>query len=173
MGLARLLAPNRLVARALDTLQPVLALATRLYVGWVFFKSGLWKVNHWDMNLALFENEYRTPIFSPTAAAILGTFGELALPVFLWLGLFGRLSAVGLSAVNAFAVISYAHVLLAKGFEAAIGQHKLWGFMLVVLALYGPGKLSLDYLFGRQAWRASGNAPAAPVVPPRYFVRTT
>jgi putative oxidoreductase len=164
MGLDRLLAPNRLAAFALDTLQPLFALATRLYVGWVFFKSGLWKVNHWDMNLALFENEYRTPILSPTAAAILGTFGELAFPMLLWLGLFGRLSAVGLSAVNAIAVISYAHVLLAKGFEAAIGQHKLWAFMLLVLAIYGPGKWSLDYLFGRRARRVSGNAPPAPVV---------
>jgi putative oxidoreductase len=161
MGLDRLLTPNQFAARVLDSLQPVLALATRLYVGWAFFKAGLWKINHWDQNLYLFEHEYRTPILSPTAAAILGTFGELAFPILLWLGLFGRLSALGLSAVNAIAVISYAHVLLAQGFEAAIGQHKLWGFMLLVLAIYGPGKLSLDYLLGRHAQRG---APAAAVI---------
>ena len=162
-GLERLLAPNQFAARVLDILQPLLALATRIHVGWVFFKSGLWKVNNWDQTVGLFESEYRTPILSPTAAAILGTLGELAFPVLLWLGLFGRLSALGLSAINAVAVISYSHVLLADGFEAAIGQHKLWGFMLLVLMIYGPGKLSLDYVLGRQALRTSGNTQTATV----------
>jgi putative oxidoreductase len=46
------------------------------------------------------------------------------------------------------AVVAYAHVLLAPGFEAALGQHYLWGFMLVILAVYGPGRLSLDAWFG-------------------------
>jgi putative oxidoreductase len=163
MALDRLLAPNQFAARLLDTLQPLMALATRLYVGWAFFKSGLWKINHWDQTIGLFESEYRTPVLSPAAAAILGAFGELAFPIFLWLGLYGRLSAMGLSAVNAVAVISYAHVLLAEGFEAAIGQHKLWGFMLLMLAIYGPGKLSLDYLLGRQAVRAGNDVRPASV----------
>ena len=74
------------------------------------------------------------------------SFGELVFPVLLWLGLFGRLAALGLSAVNAMAVIAYAHVLFADGFEAALGQHYLWGFMLLVLAVYGPGGLSFDRL---------------------------
>jgi putative oxidoreductase len=150
-GFDRLLAPNQFAARLFDTLQPVLALATRLYVGWVFFKAGLHKIGDWEQTVALFEHEYRTPLLSPIAAAYLGAFGELAFPIFLWLGLFGRLSALGLTVVNAVAVISYAHVLLAEGFAAAIGQHKLWGFMLAMLVVYGPGKLSLDYLLG---WRA-------------------
>ena len=62
------------------------------------------------------------------------------------MGLFGRLSALGLFAVNAMAVISYRHVLLTEGFEAALGQHVLWGFMLAMLAIYGPGKWSADHL---------------------------
>ena len=65
-------------------------------------------------------------------------------------GLFGRLSALGLFAVNAMAVISYRHVLLTEGFEAALGQHVLWGFMLLTLAIYGPGKWSADYLLRRR-----------------------
>jgi putative oxidoreductase len=142
-------------------LQPLLALATRLHVGWVFFKAGLHKVGNWEQAIWLFENEYRTPLLSPTAAAILGAFGELAFPVFLWLGLYGRLSALALSVVNAVAVISYAHVLLAEGFEAAIGQHKLWGFMLAMLVVYGPGRLSLDYVLERRARRMRDPAGAA------------
>jgi putative oxidoreductase len=83
-------------------------------------------------------------VLPPELAAIFGTVGELAFPVLLILGLAGRIGAVGLSAVNAMAVISYAHVLLGEGFEAALGQHYLWGFMLAMLAVYGPGAWSVD-----------------------------
>jgi putative oxidoreductase len=54
-----------------------------------------------------------------------------------------------LFAVNAMAVISYSQVLLAEGSEAALGQHILWGTLLVFLIIYGPGKFSLDYLLDR------------------------
>jgi putative oxidoreductase len=67
----------------------------------------------------------------------------------LVLGLVSRLSAVGLFAVNAMAVISYSQVLLAEGSEAALGQHVLWGTLLLFLIIYGPGKFSLDYLLNR------------------------
>jgi uncharacterized membrane protein YphA (DoxX/SURF4 family) len=55
-------------------------------------------------------------------------------------------------------VVSYAHVLLTEGFEAAVGQHYLWGFALLVLAVFGPGKASLDDVLGVRsgAARASG-----------------
>jgi putative oxidoreductase len=58
--------------------------------------------------------------------------------------------AIGLFAVNAMAVISYSDVLLAEGSEAASGQHILWGTLLAFLILYGPGKISLDYLLNRK-----------------------
>jgi uncharacterized membrane protein YphA (DoxX/SURF4 family) len=48
------------------------------------------------------------------------------------------------------AVISYSNVLPADGFEAALGQHILWGTLLAFLILYGPGKISLDYLLNRK-----------------------
>jgi putative oxidoreductase len=136
--------PLALLNTSLDALQPLFALATRVYVSWVFLKSGWLKISSWGSTVSLFTDEYKVPLLPPVAAAIVGTFGELLFPVLLILGLAGRLSAVGLFAVNAMAVISYAHVLYAEGFEAAIGQHYLWGFMLAVLALYGPGSLSVD-----------------------------
>jgi putative oxidoreductase len=122
------------------------ALLTRIYVSWVFLKSGYLKITDWGSTLALFEYEYRVPLLPPNVAAILGTAGELVFSLLLIVGVFGRLSALGLFAVNALAVISYSHVLLQDGFEAAIAQHYLWGFMLLVLMIYGPGKLSLDQL---------------------------
>ena len=101
--------------RGLDSLQPLFALATRVYVSWQFLKSGWLKISSWDQTLSLFHDEYRVPLLPPTLAAVLGTAGELILPILLIVGLAGRLSALGLFALNAIAVISYAHVLLSKG----------------------------------------------------------
>jgi putative oxidoreductase len=140
--------PVGVLDRGLNALQPLLALATRCWVSWQFLKSGMLKLSDWETTLFLFQEEYKTPVLSPQLAAIAGTFGEIFFPLLLIAGLFGRLAAVGLLAVNIMAVVAYAHVLLEPGFEAALGQHYLWGFMLVILAVYGPGRWSLDAWFG-------------------------
>lgn len=126
-----------------------LALLIRGWVGWVFLKSGWLKLSDWDSTLFLFREEYRVPLLAPDIAAVAGTTGELAFGTLVILGLCGRLSALGLQAVNVLAVVSYAHVLLQEGFAAAIGQHYLWGFMLLVSMVYGPGKWSVDGWIGR------------------------
>ncbi len=148
-ALERCYAPNDLAIRLLNPLQPLFALGARLYVSWQFLKSGYIKVTNWDSTLYLFENEYHTPVLSPHVAAVTGAFGELFFPTLLVLGLLGRLSAIGLFAVNAVAVISYSQVLLAEGSEAALGQHVLWGTLLVFAIVFGPGKISMDNLLNR------------------------
>jgi len=141
-------------ARWLNYLQAPFALATRWYVSWQFLKSGYIKVTSWDTTLSLFQDEYHVPVLPPHVAAVVGSFGELFFPTLLVLGIAGRLSALGVFAVNAMAVISYSHVLFQEGFEAAIGQHFLWGFMTAFLAVYGPGAWSIDHVIAR---RAHGN----------------
>lgn len=125
-------------------LAPVVLLATRVYVGWVFVKSGWLKVSDWSSTLSLFESEYHVPVLPPHLAAYAGAGGELVFGVLVMAGLLGRFGALGLFAVNAMAVISYRHVLFGDGFEAALGQHELWGFMLLTLFVTGPGRLALD-----------------------------
>jgi putative oxidoreductase len=129
---------NRFVA-ALEALQPLAQLGARFYVAQAFFLSGLTKIHDWDTTLALFNDEYKVPLLSPTLAAFAGTTGELVLPVLLLLGLAGRFAALGLSAMNVVAVISLAEIA-----PAALQQHQLWGSLLIGLALWGPGKWSLD-----------------------------
>jgi putative oxidoreductase len=136
--------------QAFDGAASLFQLVIRVYVSWVFLKSGYLKLRDWDSTLALFEYEYRVPLLSPHVAAVLGTFGEILFPVLLIIGLFGRLSALGVFLVNVLAVVSYQHVLLQDGFEAAIGQHYLWGLMLTMLVIYGPGKLSADAVLMRR-----------------------
>jgi putative oxidoreductase len=92
-------------------------------------------------------------VLPPHVAAVAGTFGELFFPTLLVLGFASRFGALGLFAVNAMAVISYASVLLAEGSEAALAQHVLWGTLLVFLAVYGPGKLSVDELLPTQHFK--------------------
>jgi putative oxidoreductase len=134
------------LGRLLNHFQSVFALGARWYVSWQFLKSGYLKITSWNSTLYLFQSEYHTPVLSPHVAAVTGTFGELFFPTLLVLGLASRFGALGLFAVNVMAVISYRQVLLAEGFEAALAQHVLWGTLIAFLAVYGPGKLSLDHL---------------------------
>lgn len=153
------------LATATGYLVSPLALATRLYVGWVFVKSGWLKVSDWEQTLSLFETEYRVPLLAPHAAAYAGAAGELVFGALVILGLAGRASALGLFAVNAMAFISYRHVLLQDGFEAAVGQHLLWGFMLLTLAVHGPGRWALDdVLAGRNGAGAARVRRGSPPV---------
>lgn len=129
------------VTRALDALQPLVALLARLYVAYVFFLSGLTKIRDWGTTVALFTEEYKVPFLSPEVAAAMGTVGELVLPVLLVLGLGGRFAALGLSVVNIVAVISLSEIA-----PAALQQHITWGVLLAVLALFGCGKFALDHV---------------------------
>jgi putative oxidoreductase len=137
---------NAFAERALGWLTSPLLFVTRVYVAWQFLKSGWLKAMDWETTRFLFEEEYHVPLVPPVVAAIGGTFGELFFPVLLILGLLTRYAAAGLFVVNIVAVVSYAHVLLGEGFEAALGQHYLWGFMLLVVLVLGPGRLAMDEL---------------------------
>jgi putative oxidoreductase len=142
---------NAALGRGLDSLRSLLLLGTRLWVSWQFLNSGWLKLSNWDTTIELFTSEYHVPVLPPMAAAIAGTFGELFFPILLVLGLFTRVGALGLFAVNAMALYSYWHVLGGDDFGAARGQHYLWGYMLLVIATCGGGLFSLDTWLGKKA----------------------
>jgi putative oxidoreductase len=127
----------------------LVSLAIRLYVGSQFMKSGLVKINDWSATLALFHDEYKVPLLSPDLAAYMGTAGELTFPLLLFIGLLSRPAALGLFLVNAMAVISYPQLF---SFEcpAAINDHFYWGALLLVIVAFGPGRFSLDAVFGEK-----------------------
>lgn len=130
---------------ALEKLQPLAQLLARFYVGKVFFLSGLTKIRDWETTIALFQDEYHVPLLPPEAAALMGTTGELLLPVLLVLGLGGRFAAMGLFVLNIVAAISLADIP-----EAALQQHVFWGSLLAALVLWGPGRWSVDHLLSRR-----------------------
>ncbi|WP_325891186.1 DoxX family protein [Grimontia sp. NTOU-MAR1] len=128
-----------LMESALKPLVPVLLLVSRLWVAWVFFKSGQTKIASWDSTLFLFEYEYQVPFLPWEMAAYLGTAAELILPIFLAFGLLTRPAAFALFAFNIVAVVSYP-ALWPKGFF----DHQMWGVMLLVTMIWGPGMAAVD-----------------------------
>jgi putative oxidoreductase len=146
--------PNRVAGiyaaatRLFNALQPLLLLGFRLYVGRVFFLSGLTKIQDWSITLALFTDEYHVPALSPALAALMGTATELSMPVLLALGLATRFGALVLFFFNIIAVVSYAALP-----DVAVKDHILWGTMILVVLLFGPGTISLDHWVGRKLTR--------------------
>ena len=132
-------------AQLIDRLQPLFALAVRIYIARVFFLSGLTKLHDWSITLALFRNEYHVPVLPPAIAAVLGTSAEVGLPVLLFFGFGSRLAALALFAFNIVAATSYPDLSV-----AGLKDHVLWGTLLLVIFFYGPGKLSIDHLLGRR-----------------------
>lgn len=118
---------------------PLLLLFCRLWVAWVFFNSGLVKIASWDSTLYLFEYEYQVPILPWQLAAYMGTAAELILPIFVALGLLTRPMGAILFVFNIIAVVSYP-LLWEKGFY----DHQLWGLMILIFVVWGPGPLSAD-----------------------------
>ena len=131
--------------RVLDRFSPVVDVVIRVFIAMVFFTSGLTKVASWSTTVSLFENEYAVPLLAPQVAAALGTAVELGFPVLLVLGLGTRLSAFVLFVFNIIAVISYPDL-------GAVGlhDHQMWGLLLLVILLHGPGSLSLDHWIARR-----------------------
>jgi len=139
-------------ARIADKLQPLLLFGIRLYVARVFFMSGLTKTHDWSVTLALFTDEYHVPLLPPAVAALLGTTTELSMPILLTLGLGSRVAAGVLFVFNIIAVISYPALP-----DIAVKDHILWGALLLVLTICGPGKIALDHWLGKRLAQA-GNA---------------
>jgi len=117
-------------------------LVVRLYLLKVFFQSGMTKIQSWQSTIDLFAYEYSVPFLSPEVAAIMGTAGELVLPVLILLGLMTRPAAIGLFILNA--VAAYAYALTDFYNFTGMLDHILWGLMILVYVLYGPSPLSID-----------------------------
>ncbi len=125
---------------------PVLDLSIRIWIGLVFFRSGLLKAQDWESTVFLFKDEYHLPILPPEVAAALGMTAEIAMPVFLFIGLAARLAAVPLILMTC--VIQF--VLGASMPDYDSTEHFYWLFLLAMVVVRGPGTLSLDHLIAKR-----------------------
>lgn len=121
-----------------------LLLIARLGIASVFFLSGRTKVEGLltvsDSAVYLFEIEYSLPLLSPVVAAHAATYAEHLLPLLLVLGLFTRLSALGLLLMTA--------VIQIFIYPDAWPTHLSWTAILLPLIARGSGRWSLDRLLG-------------------------
>ncbi len=130
------------INQLLNQLQSPLLLIFRLYVAYVFFLSGLQKINNWDMTLTLFEYEYAVPLLPYELAAYLATAGELFIPIMLVVGFGTRFFAIALSILNVVAVVSYYEALAKVG---QVTPHIFWGALLLTNIGFGAGFFSIDH----------------------------
>ena len=84
------------------------------------------------------------PVIPWQVAAYAGTAAEVILPIFLAIGLLSRPMALALFIFNIIAVISYPVI-----WESRFFDHQLWGLMILVVVLYGPGRWSADHVFNK------------------------
>lgn len=121
-----------------------LALAARLAIAAIFFRSGRTKVEGLltltDSARYLFETEYRLPLVPPDIAAHLAAYAEHLFPLLLVLGLFTRLSAL--------ALLGMTLVIQVFVYPDAWPTHLSWAALMLYLAGRGAGRLSLDHALG-------------------------
>ncbi len=118
-------------------------LLIRISMIYIFFKSGVAKINDWESTLFLFELEYAVPIIPYELAAYFATFFELTMPFLILIGFCTRLSAVPLLMMTF--VIQF--VLGAANPAYDHLSHYHWMLLLSVLICFGGGRISLDWLF--------------------------
>lgn len=130
-------------AAVTDLPYSLVALAGRVAVAGVFWKSGRTKVEDGTLFTPnetvffLFEHEYNLPLISPALAAPLATYAEFFLPILLVLGLLTRFAALSMLAMTV--------VIQTFVYPLAWDTHLTWATILMMLIAFGPGRLSLDH----------------------------
>ncbi|MBO6795614.1 DoxX family protein [Maricaulis sp.] len=90
-----------------------------------------------------FNGDFALPLIPGELAALMATVGEFILPILLVLGLATRFAAAGLMVMT----------LVIQFFvypEAWWGTHAMWAVIALYLMAKGPGRLSLDHMFGNR-----------------------
>ena len=122
----------------------LLLLTGRIAVASVFLKSGLTKIQSWDVAVQLFQQEYQVPVLPPELAAAVATTFELGCSSLLIVGLFTRLATLPL--------IGMVFVIEVFVYPEAWVDHLMWFTLLLFILTRGPGMFSLDAVLGRLVW---------------------
>jgi putative oxidoreductase len=127
--------------------------AARVGIGMVFLVSAQTKAVDWNLlgaltfslelspSLPYLFEEYGVPLLSPGFAGWMATYMESWLPLFLFIGVFTRLAALGL-----FGMTLVIQVFVLPG---AWDVHLLWASALLLIMARGPGIISVEHWLGR------------------------
>jgi putative oxidoreductase len=139
------------VARLLNSLQSPLLLAIRLYWGWQLAQSGWGKLHNLDRVTQFFISlNLPSPHFTAICISSLELFGGICLA----LGLGSRLVPLVLFVNMTVAYLTaepeaFKAVLADPDKFTGASAYTFWFATLIVL-IFGPGYLALDYLIGRR-----------------------
>ena len=119
----------------------VVVLPARIATFSVFFRSGLVKIADWDATIHLVQEEYKVPLLPPEFAAHMAATMELGLSSLVLVGLFSRLSVLGLLGM----------VGVIQIFVEPMGwpDHIQWLAFMIFILWRGPGVFSLDQALAR------------------------
>lgn len=148
------------------TLWPILNLTIRLYMANIFFKSGWLRFQDylngtWENQIIAFTEYHPTPGLSPEVAAVMGTGGEVILPILLAFGLFTRVGAAGLLVMTL--VIQFG---VPAEYELYNIEHYYWMMLLAVPMLRGGNLLSIDGLAQKFLFKNKNNSDDVNVAVP-------
>jgi putative oxidoreductase len=154
---ATLLTLRRKLLALVDRLAFLAPALIRLTLGVVFIQSGWGKLNHLDNTTEFFASLHiPLPYFNAVLASSTEFFGGILFLV----GLGTRLVALPLAFTMAVAIIT-ARWGDVEGVTGLLGLDPEWDYlvMFLVVAVIGPGALSLDALIARRLSRSESSAP--------------
>ena len=129
--------------------ESLMLLFVRVSLAGIFWRSGRTKVDEgsWltisDTTKFLFQEEYKSVPLPPELAAHLSTYAEHLLPILLVIGLFTRLSALGLLGMT---MVIQIFVFP----EAWWSVHMIWVALALTLIVRGGGQFSADAFLTRK-----------------------
>jgi uncharacterized membrane protein YphA (DoxX/SURF4 family) len=118
---------------------PAIKLLLRCWMAALFFRSGVMKISNFDMTQMLFRAQSAERLLPPELAARLTIIIELACLIFLVLGAGTRITAIILIGLSALVDPTYQRSIDLAYYLMALG----------LIALHGPGALSIDSLLVR------------------------
>lgn len=129
--------------------ESLVLLFVRISLAGIFWRSGRTKVDEgsWltvsDTTKFLFQEDYKNVPLPPELGAYLSTYAEHFFPLLLVVGLFTRLSALGLLGMT---MVIQVFVFP----EAWWSVHIIWVALTLTLIVRGGGQVSLDALLTRK-----------------------
>jgi putative oxidoreductase len=150
---------------AASSTQSLLLLAVRLYWGWQLAQNGWGKLHNLE-NVTQFFTNLGLPAPGPTALFV-SSF-ELVGGILLALGLFSRITALGIAIDMAVAYVTADREALFAFFSNPgkfyVADPYTFLFAGLLILVFGPGKIALDTLADRISNRVA-QAPALKVCP--------
>lgn len=135
-----------------NSLQSVLLLIVRLYWGWMLVHEA-WVKLHWvDLQVTYFTS---LGIPLPTLCVYLVLWVQLIAGALLFLGLFARMAAIPLVIILVVALfnahysqpVGFVGELLIRPQPFLVQTGILYLYAALLVLCFGPGKVSIDYLF--------------------------